>query len=170
MGKTGTTNNYRDALFVGSTYGPMELPWRCASDSMTTAHWAEWKPAAERRFRIQRSHAEDLSSKAGWPGAGLSRKHGEQHCRISEWQLCGKEAMRFFNSPDAGAAEDDRVRSCRAPGTILATNVCELPHIPCLSFTSAEMEVAGSYYERVKELPCPLRHCPLKKTKRRALC
>jgi hypothetical protein len=41
-----------------------------------------------------------------------------------------KEAMRFFNSPDAGAAEDDRVRSCRAPGTILATNVCELPHIP----------------------------------------
>src|SRR4029077_12896011 len=22
MGKTGTTNNYRDALFIGSTYGP----------------------------------------------------------------------------------------------------------------------------------------------------
>ncbi len=51
MGKTGTTNNYRDALFVGSTYGPDGITVAVRIGFDDTAHWAEWKPAAKRRFR-----------------------------------------------------------------------------------------------------------------------
>lgn len=35
MGKTGTTNGYRDALFVGSTYGPQPFPSRQSHRPLT---------------------------------------------------------------------------------------------------------------------------------------
>jgi hypothetical protein len=45
-------------------------------------------------------------------------------------ELEAKEVMQFLNSPYAADAKDGRVNSCRAAGTPLATNVCELPLIP----------------------------------------
>jgi hypothetical protein len=41
-----------------------------------------------------------------------------------------KEAMRFFKSPDAGEAAEDRTRYCRGAGRTQATNGCELAIIP----------------------------------------
>jgi len=41
-----------------------------------------------------------------------------------------KEAMRFFKSPDAGEAAEDRTRSCRGAGRTQATDGRELAIIP----------------------------------------
>ena len=131
MGKTGTTNNYRDALFVGSTYGPdgITVAVRIGFDDNRSLGGMETGGRAAlpvfREVMLKTYQAKLVGPVPVFPASMESN--------IAEYlsgNFAEKEAMRFFNSPDAGAAEDDRVRSCRAPGTILATNVCELPHIP----------------------------------------
>jgi penicillin-binding protein 1A len=131
MGKTGTTNNYRDALFVGSTYGPdgITVAVRIGFDDNRSLGGMETGGRAAlpvfREVMLKTYQAKLVGPVPVFPASMESN--------IAEYlngSFAVKEAMRFFNSPDAGAAEDDRVRSCRAAGTIVATNVCELPHIP----------------------------------------
>jgi len=131
MGKTGTTNNYRDALFVGSTYGPdgITVAVRIGFDDNRSLGGMETGGRAAlpvfREVMLKTYQAKLVGPVPVFPASMESN--------IAEYlsgSFAVKEAMRFFNSPDAGAAEDDRVRSCRTAGTIAATNVCELPHIP----------------------------------------
>jgi penicillin-binding protein 1A len=131
MGKTGTTNNFRDALFVGSTYGPdgITVAVRIGFDDNRSLGGMETGGRAAlpvfREVMLKTYQAKLVGPVPVFPASMESN--------IAEYlngSFAVKEAMRFFNSPDAGAAEDDRVRSCRAAGTIVATNVCELPHIP----------------------------------------
>jgi membrane carboxypeptidase/penicillin-binding protein len=46
MGKTGTTSDFRDALFVGSTYGPQGITVAVRSGSTTTERWGKRRPGA----------------------------------------------------------------------------------------------------------------------------
>jgi len=119
---------------------------------MTTAHWAEWKTGGRAALPvIQRTHAEYLSSKAGWPCAILSRGHGKQHCGLSEWQVYAEEAARFFNSPIPEMPQRIELDFAALQARYWQRKACEVPLIPCLSFTSLKMGMAASFYERVKQ-------------------
>jgi penicillin-binding protein 1A len=67
MGKTGTTNNFRDALFVGSTYGPEGITVAVASALTTTVPSDQKKPAAELRFRCSKRSCSTCTARS-WQG------------------------------------------------------------------------------------------------------
>jgi penicillin-binding protein 1A len=131
MGKTGTTNNYRDALFVGSTYGPdgITVAVRIGFDDNRSLGGMETGGRAAlpvfREVMLKTYQAELVGPVPVFP-ANMENNIAE----YLSGNFAAKEAMRFVNSPNAGEAETDRVRSCRAAGTILATSVCELPLKP----------------------------------------
>jgi len=130
MGKTGTTNNYRDALFVGSTYGTngITVAVRIGFDDNRSLGGMETGGRAAlpvfREVMLKTYQAKPVGPVPSFPAS--------MENNIAEYlsgNFAVKEAMRFFNSPDVGEAEDDRGRSCRAAGTITASNVCEVPLI-----------------------------------------
>src|ERR1700682_5940995 len=131
MGKTGTTNNYRDALFVGSTYGPdgITVAVRIGVDDNRSLGGMETGGRAAlpvfREVMLKTYQAKLVGPVPSFP-ANIENNIAE----YLSGKFAAKGAMRFFNSPDAEEVEDDRARSCRAAGTILATNVGELPLIP----------------------------------------
>ena len=97
MGKTGTTNSYRDALFVGSTYGP-EWDYRGGTHRLRRQPFAgrNGNRRESRTSRIPGSDVEDLSGKAGWARTDLSGGDGKQHCGVSEWQGSGERSEAVF--------------------------------------------------------------------------
>jgi penicillin-binding protein 1A len=131
MGKTGTTNNYRDALFVGSTYGPdgITVAVRIGFDDNRSLGGMETGGRAAlpvfREVMLKTYQAKLVGPVPSFPA--------DMENNIAEYlsgNFAAKEAMQFFNSPDGGEAEDDRMRSCRAAVTMLATNTCELRFVP----------------------------------------
>jgi len=131
MGKTGTTNNYRDALFVGSTYGPdgITVAVRIGFDDNRSLGGMETGGRAAlpvfREVMLKTYQAKLVGPVPSFPA--------DMENNIAEYlsgNFAEKEAMRFFNSQDAGESEADRGRSCRTSGAIPATDVCELPLIP----------------------------------------
>jgi penicillin-binding protein 1A len=131
MGKTGTTNNYRDALFIGSTYGPdgITVAVRIGFDDNRSLGAMETGGTAAlpvfREVMLETYQANLVGPVPSFP-ADMEK----QIQTYLSGELAGKEAKRFFNSPDGGEAEDDRMRSCRAAVTMLATNTCELRFVP----------------------------------------
>jgi penicillin-binding protein 1A len=131
MGKTGTTNNYRDALFLGSTYGPdgITVAVRLGFDDnrslggMETGGKAALPVFREVMLNIYR--AKLVGPVPSFPA--------DMENNIAEYlsgKVAGKEAMRLFNSPDAGESEEDRMGSCRTARTRLSTGGCGLALIP----------------------------------------
>jgi penicillin-binding protein 1A len=131
MGKTGTTNNYRDALFVGSTYGPdgITVAVRIGFDDNRSLGGMETGGrAALPIFREVMLMTYQVNLVGPVPSFPANMENN-----IAEYlsgNFAGKEAMRFFNSQDAGEAAVDRMRSCRAADMMLATDDCELPLLP----------------------------------------
>ena len=131
MGKTGTTNNYRDALFIGSTYGPdgITVAVRIGFDDNRSLGKMETGGRAAlpifREVMLMTYQANLVGPVPSFP-ANMENNIAE----YLSGNFAAKEAMRFFNSPDAGEAEDNRVTSCPTAGAMLATNVCGLPLIP----------------------------------------
>jgi penicillin-binding protein 1A len=131
MGKTGTTNDYRDALFVGSTYGPdgITVAVRIGfDDNRSLGRMETGGRAALPVFREVMLKTYQAKLVGLVPSFPVNMEKNIQTYLSGE--LAGKEAKRLFNSPDAGQAEENRVRSCRAADTVLATNSCELPLFP----------------------------------------
>jgi penicillin-binding protein 1A len=131
MGKTGTTNNYRDALFIGSTYGPdgITVAVRIGFDDNRSLGGKETGGRAAlpvfREVMLNTYQANLVGPVPSFPA--------DMENNIAAYlngKLAKEEEARFFNSPNAAEAADDRIRSCRAAVTILATNTCELPLIP----------------------------------------
>src|ERR1700676_4355946 len=71
MGKTGTTNEFRDALFVGSTYGPagITIAVRIGFEPFAGSK-RNWRPGCA--SRVQRNRAQRLRRKAGRTCADVS--------------------------------------------------------------------------------------------------
>jgi penicillin-binding protein 1A len=126
MGKTGTTNSYRDALFIGSTYGPdgITVAVRLGFDDNRSLGAKETGGKAAlpvfREIMLKTYQAKLLGPVPSFPAY---MENNIQSYLSGEPTL--KVAKRFFNSPDALGAETVQIRSCRAPGTPLATNDCE---------------------------------------------
>jgi penicillin-binding protein 1A len=131
MGKTGTTNNYRDALFLGSTYGPdgITVAVRIGFDDNRSLGGMETGGRAAlpvfREVMLNTYQAKLVGPVPSFPANMENNIAAYLNGKFAE-----EEAARFFNSPNAGEAEDIRMRSCRAADTMLATNDCELPLIP----------------------------------------
>jgi penicillin-binding protein 1A len=131
MGKTGTTNNYRDALFVGSTYGPdgITVAVRIGFDDNRSLGGMETGGRAAlpvfRELMLNTYQAKLVGPVPSFPA--------DMENNIAEYlsgKIAGKQAMRVFNPPDAGESEEARTRSCRTTYAMPATNNCELPLNP----------------------------------------
>jgi penicillin-binding protein 1A len=128
MGKTGTTNNYRDALFIGSTYGPdgITVAVRIGFDDNRSLGAKETGGSAAlpvfREVMLKTYQANLVGPVPSFPADIENNIQTYLSGGITE-----KVAKRFSNSPDALDAEQVRMKSCRGAGTALATNACERP-------------------------------------------
>ena len=131
MGKTGTTNNYRDALFIGSTYGPdgITVAVRIGFDDNRTLGGMETGGRAAlpvfRELMLNTYQAKLVGPAPSFPADMENNIAAYLNGKFTQ-----EEAARFFNSPDTGDAAADRIRFCRAASTLLATKACEVPLIP----------------------------------------
>jgi penicillin-binding protein 1A len=130
MGKTGTTNNYRDALFVGSTYGPdgITVAVRIGFDDNRSLGGMETGGRAAlpvfREVMLKTYQAKLAGSVPSFP-LDMEKNIAEY---LSD-NSAAKEAKQFFNSAQGAQARDSRAKSCSSAGMIPATNDCEQPHV-----------------------------------------
>jgi membrane carboxypeptidase/penicillin-binding protein len=126
MGKTGTTNSYRDALFIGSTYGPdgITVAVRIGFDDNRSLGAKETGGTAAlpvfREVMLKTYQAKLVGPVPSFP---VDMENNIQSYLSGELTL--KAAKRFSNSSDTLVAEQVRTRACRTPDTPLTTNNCE---------------------------------------------
>jgi|SRR5579859_333924 len=131
MGKTGTTSDYRDALFVGSTYGPdgITVAVRIGfDDNRSLGRMETGGRAALPVFR--ELMLKTYQAKLVGPAPSFPADMEKNIQTYLSGEIAGKEAKRLVNQPDARQAEADRLRVCHAADSVLATNACELPLVP----------------------------------------
>jgi penicillin-binding protein 1A len=129
IGKTGTTNSYRDALFIGSTYGPdgITVAVRLGFDDNRSLGAKETGGTAALPV-FREVMLKVYQAKLVGPVPSFPADMEENIQTYLSGELIEKVAKRrFFNLPDTLNAEQVRMKSCQGEGTALATNVCELP-------------------------------------------
>jgi len=131
MGKTGTTNHYRDALFVGSTYGldGITVAVRIGFDDNRSLGQNETGArAALPVFReiMLRIYQETLVG----PIPPFPADMEENIAGYLKGEFAGKEDVQFLSSPDTIKAAEDRIGGCRIVNPILETSACPLPRLP----------------------------------------
>ena len=131
MGKTGTTNDYRDALFVGSTYGPdgITVAVRIGFDDNRSLGAMETGGRAAlpvfREVMLKTYQAKLVGPVPSFPADMEQNIEAYLNGKPTE-----EEVTKFFNSPNTGDVAADRIRSCRAADTMLATKTCAPPVVP----------------------------------------
>jgi penicillin-binding protein 1A len=147
MGKTGTTNSYRDALFVGSTYGPdgITVAVRIGFDDNRSLGGMETGGRAAlpvfREVMLKIYQAKLVGPVPTFPA--------EMENNIAEYlsgKAAVKEARRFFNAPDGGEVKDTRLNGCRVGSTMPAASVCALPVIPLAAVYQRKDEIGRVVY------------------------
>ena len=124
MGKTGTTNNYRDALFIGSTYGPdgITVAIRIGFDDNRTLGGMETGGrAALPVFREVMLNT--YQAKLVGPAPSFPADMEKNIAAYLSGAVTEEEAARLLNSPD-------RIGFCRPTGTFLPSRACESPLVP----------------------------------------
>ncbi|MHB8499908.1 MAG: transglycosylase domain-containing protein [Candidatus Acidiferrales bacterium] len=128
MGKTGTTNDFRDALFVGSTYGPdgITVAIRIGfDDNRTLGKQETGGRAALPVFReiMLKLYQEQLVGPAPLFPADMEKN-------IDAYlggELPEKEHTSILNSPAGLGLAEAGTERCGLPITLLPTNPCPLP-------------------------------------------
>ena len=128
MGKTGTTNNYRDALFIGSTYGSkgITVAVRIGFDDNRSLGAKETGAlAALPVFReiILQVYQEKLVGPAPRFPAAME----ENIDAYLRGELPARDATGFVNPPGVKRLADDGKADCSAKLALLSTYGCELP-------------------------------------------
>ena len=119
MGKTGTTSDFRDALFVGSTYGPRGITVAVRigfDDNRTLGNAGDWR--AHGAARLSGDHAARLQGCPGRGGPAVSPRDGgpDRHVPGHFDRACGGGAHRRRRA--AGRARDHRLGPMDRDGTI----------------------------------------------------
>jgi membrane peptidoglycan carboxypeptidase len=128
MGKTGTTNNFRDALFVGSTFGPNGITVAVRigfDDNRSLGANESGALAALPVFReiMLKVYQEGLVGSA-------PRFPVEMEENIDAYlrgDLAPKDATAFANPLGVPRFADDGTKQCSAKVILLPTYRCELP-------------------------------------------
>lgn len=131
MGKTGTTNNYRDALFVGSTYGPEGITVAVRigfDDNRSLGAMETGGKAALPVFREVMLNI--YQAKLVGPVPIFPADMEQNIAAYLNGKPTEEEVTKFFNSPNTGDVVADRIRFCRAADTMLATKTCAPPVVP----------------------------------------
>ena len=128
MGKTGTTSNYRDALFVGSTYGPdgITVAVRIGFDDNRSLGVKETGAlAALPVFReiILKVYQEKLAG----PAPRFPAEMEENIDAYLRGELPPKDATGFVNPPSAARLTNDGTEDCSPSPALLSTHGCDLP-------------------------------------------
>ena len=131
MGKTGTTNNYRDALFVGSTFGPngITVAVRIGFDDNRSLGAKETGAlAALPVFReiMLKVYQEKLAG----PAPRFPVEMEENIDAYLRGELPPKDATGFVNPLGVTRFADDGTEDCSAKLVLLSTHGCELPGNP----------------------------------------
>jgi membrane carboxypeptidase/penicillin-binding protein len=131
MGKTGTTNNYRDALFVGSTFGPsgITVAVRIGFDDNRSLGVRETGAlAALPVFRelILKVYQEKLVGAA----PRFPAKMEESINAYLRGEFPQKDVAGFMNPLGAPILADEAKENCSAKLGSRPTNRCELPSNP----------------------------------------
>jgi penicillin-binding protein 1A len=131
MGKTGTTNSYRDALFVGSTFGPngITVAVRIGFDDNRSMGARETGArAALPVFReiILRVYQEKLIG----PAPVFPVEMEENIDAYLRGDLPPKDATGFVNLLGVPIFADGGTEDCSAERVLLSTYRCELPGNP----------------------------------------
>ncbi|HXN23760.1 MAG TPA: transglycosylase domain-containing protein [Candidatus Dormibacteraeota bacterium] len=128
MGKTGTTSNYRDALFLGSTYGPdgITVAVRMGFDDNRSLGGMETGGRAAlpvfREVMLKTYQAKLVGPVPSFPAAmenNIDAYLGGDHA--------GEEQALSLGSSDAMTATEDGTRGCRLTAKVLPTDPCEPP-------------------------------------------
>ena len=124
MGKTGTTNDYRDALFIGSTYGPdgITVAVRIGFDDDRSLGGKETGGrAALPVFReiMLNVYQEKLVGPVPLFPAGMEKSIDA----YLSGELRGKEQISLLNSPDETRPAAEGTEGCRAAMAVLPTNL-----------------------------------------------
>jgi len=131
MGKTGTTNNYRDALFVGSTFGPsgITVAVRIGFDDNRSLGVRETGAlAALPVFKelILKVYQEKLVGTAPRFPARME----ESINAYLRGEFPQKDVAGFMNPLGASILADEAKENCSAKLGLRPTNRCELPSNP----------------------------------------
>jgi membrane carboxypeptidase/penicillin-binding protein len=124
MGKTGTTNNYRDALFIGSTYGPdgITVAVRIGFDDNRTLGGMETGGRAAlpvfREVMLNTYQAKLVGPAPSFPADMEKNIAAYLNGAVTE-----EEVARLLNSPD-------RIGFCPPAGTFLPSKACQPPLLP----------------------------------------
>jgi penicillin-binding protein 1A len=128
MGKTGTTNEYRDALFVGSTYGPNGITVAVRlgfDDNRTLGRQETGGRAALPVFReiMLKIYAQKLAGPA--PAFPLDMEKNIDAYLSGERP--GKEQTPSTNPPAGVGLAEDGTKGCGLETTFLPASPCALP-------------------------------------------
>jgi penicillin-binding protein 1A len=128
MGKTGTTNNYRDALFIGSTYGPggITVAVRIGFDDNRSLGAKETGALAAlpvcREIMLKVYEAKLAGPVPVFPAAMESNIDA-----YLKGELPPTDAIGFANPPARTGFPDDKTEDCSAKLVLLSTYRCDLP-------------------------------------------
>ena len=172
MGKTGTTNDFRDALFVGSTYGPQGITVAVRIGFDDNRELGDKETGGRAALPdLPRDHARRLQAPARGSGPALPPRDRGRHRRLPErpgaprgrsGRRCGAVAVfprRAFISPASGPSRANRDA---VPGPSIAISRAEAlmrSHIvrrSALAVAVGAASLAGSGLPRAGRLTAPL--------------
>jgi len=126
MGKTGTTNTYRDALFVGSTYGPegITVAVRIGFDDNRSLGAGETGAVAALPV-FREIMLKIYKEKVAGPAPHFPAEIEENIDAYLRGEGKPKETVGFVNPLGVAKLNDDPVGDCSANPALISTSRCE---------------------------------------------
>ncbi len=131
MGKTGTTNNYRDALFIGSTYGRdgITVAVRIGFDDNRSLGAQE--TGARAALPVFREiMLKTYQAKLVGPVPSFPADMEQNIAAYLRGESSGQQEARFSNSPETTKAAADQIGACGVALAVPGLKECAMLDIP----------------------------------------